>query len=292
MTTPSAGSFADLLPILAVPLAAGLIVLMTHVPLGEQVLRRGIVFIDLAIAQIAALGAMIAASLLDEPWFVAAAGALTALAGAGLVAALGSRFPAWREAAIGLVYVGAAVIAILWISADPRGAHELAAMLSGDVLWVTWTGLAPLALVSALFLLLKATSGRTWTVERGFYPWFAILVSLSVPLLGLYLVFATLIVPALLRAVRPTLGTAATVAIGSGGYAAGLLVSVAADLPSGPCIVLALIALAVIALAIAGNRHRSRRPALAAAPPARSASSGSESPSDWRPQARRTRSRR
>ncbi len=256
MTAPSTGSLADLLPILAVPLAAGLIVLMTHVPLGDQVLRRGIVFIDLAIAQIAALGAMIAASLLDEPWFVAAAGALTALAGAGLVAGLGARFPAWREAAIGLVYVGAAVIAMLWISTDPRGAHELAAMLSGDVLWATWTGLAPLAVVSALFLLLQATSGRTWTVERGFYPWFAILVSLSVPLLGLYLVFATLIVPALLRAVRPTLGTAATVAIGSGGYAAGLLASVAADLPSGPCIVLALIVLAIIALAVAGNRHR------------------------------------
>lgn len=231
----------DTLSIVLVPLIVGFVALTTHVLLGVQVLKRGVVFIDLAIAQIAALGVMIAATVLHDGLAVPLAGAAAALLGAGLVAWLSRLFPDFREALIGLVYVGAAVIALLWISVNPQESHQLATMLSGDVLWVTWSGLLPLAVVSLPFLLLQATGRGAGTVDRYFYPWFAVLVSLSVPLLGLYLVFATLIVPAIVQMARPGTGWASTVAMGTFAYAIGLLASLTWDLPSGPCVVLALI---------------------------------------------------
>lgn len=231
----------DTLVIVLVPLVAGFLVLTTHVLLGAQVLKRGVVFIDLAIAQIAALGVMIAATLVHDGLVAGVSGAAAALAGAGSVAWLSRRFPDLREALIGLVYVGAAVVALLWISVNPQESHQLATMLSGDVLWVTWSGLLPLAAVSLPFLLLHVTGHGALTVGQGFYPWFAVLVSLSVPLLGLYLVFATLIVPAIVRAARPGVGWSGIVGLGTSAYALGLLSSLVWDLPSGPCVVLALI---------------------------------------------------
>ncbi|MGE0798957.1 MAG: metal ABC transporter permease [Lautropia sp.] len=241
----------DTLSLLLAPLAAGILVLSTHVVLGEQVLRRGIVFIDLAIAQVAALGVMIAATLVEDETVAGIAGAVAALAGAALVSGLARRFPAIREALIGLVYVGGAVLALLWISVHPHEArHQLATMLSGDVLWVTWAGLLPLAAVSVPFLLLHLAGHRSLTIERGFYPWFALLVSMSVPLLGLYLVFATLIVPALVRTACPASGWMAVVGLGTLAYAIGLLGSLGWDLPSGPCVVIALIVLGAAALLV------------------------------------------
>jgi zinc/manganese transport system permease protein len=204
-------------------------------------LQRGVVFIDLAIAQIAALGVMIASTIIHNALVVGLSGAAAALAGSALVAWLSRRFPDFREAMIGLIYVGAAVIAVLWISVNPHESHQLSTMLSGDVLWVTWSGLLPLALVSLPFLLLHATGHASLTVGRGFYAWFAILVSLSVPLLGLYLVFASLIVPAIVYRLRPTMSWGGVVGMGTSAYALGLFSSLGWDLPSGPCVVLALI---------------------------------------------------
>lgn len=228
------------LGILLLPLAAGVLVLLTHVPLGEQVLRRGIVFIDLAIAQVAALGVLMASSLIDDAVLAWLAGTAAALGGAALVAWLSHRWPRRREALIGLVYVAGAVLALLWVSADPRGGQKLSAMLSGDVLWVDAMRLAPLAAATLPFLLLHLLAPQRWADGRWFYPCFAILVSLSVPLLGLYLVFATLIVPALAYGGGTRAAAAKAVALGALAYAAGLLASLWWDLPSGPCIVLAL----------------------------------------------------
>jgi zinc/manganese transport system permease protein len=247
----SAPSVLSWLSILLPPLAAGVLVLLSHVTLGVQVLRRGVVFMDLAIAQVAALGVLMAGSLggaMGAPWW---AGSLAALAGAGLVAWLGARWPARREALIGLVYVTAAALAILWVSADPHGAQKLKAMVSGDVLWVTWPGLLPLAVATGLFLLLQALPMPARVRSTLFYPGFAVLVSLSVPLLGLYLVFATLIVPALAAGDGTGWRGLRAVAFGSGGYAVGLGASLWLDLPSGPCVVLALLLTGAMAGAMA-----------------------------------------
>lgn len=245
------------LALLLPPLAAGVLALLSHIPLGRQVLRRGIVFIDLAIAQVASLGVLLAQSLLhwwhygNEPhhlhthtqpepaWLLALAAAGAALAGAALVAQLARAWPRRQEALIGLLYVGAASAAIVLVSADPHGAQRLAALLAGDVLWATWHDLLPLAVASAIFALALRWRPHLLTSDAGFYACFALLISLSLPLLGLYLVFATLIVPALAAPRRAWL-------IGALGYAAGLLLSWHLDWPSGPSVVLALLALSML----------------------------------------------
>ncbi|WP_119157726.1 metal ABC transporter permease [Caldimonas tepidiphila] len=227
--------------VLWVPWVTGFLVLMTHVPLGEQVLQRGIVFIDLAIAQVAALGVLMAGTLIDDHHWSWPAGSLAALGGAALVAWLSERWPERREALIGLVYIAAAAVAVLWVSADPHGHQKLSAMLAGDVLWVNWQDLLPLSIASVTVLLLQSFRPQLLSRTWAFYPCFAILVSLSVPLLGLYLVFASLIVPALSVAHRN--GSSSrwlAVGLGSAGYALGLLASLWLDLPSGPSIVLTL----------------------------------------------------
>jgi zinc/manganese transport system permease protein len=227
--------------VLFVPLAAGMLVLLTHVPLGEQVLRRGIVFIDLAIAQVAALGVLAAGAFGDEHEQAWWAGTLAALAASALIAWLSRRWPSQREALIGLVYVTAAALAILWVSSDPHGAQKLKSMTSGDVLWITWQSLLPLALVTGPFLAVHLWKRELWSRSAVFYPCFAVLVSLSVPLLGLYLVFATLIVPALAAMSAARHRGPQALVLGALGYAAGLAASLVWDLPTGPCVVLALV---------------------------------------------------
>ena len=254
-------SAVELASVLAAPLVAGLLALLTHVPLGEQVLRRGIVFIDLAIAQIAALGVLAAGSGggvdSSAAWW---AGSLAALAGALLVAWLARRWPDQREALIGLVYVGGAAAAMLWVSADPHGAQKLRALLAGDILWVRLESLWPLAAGSALFALMSYLRPAALDHDAVFYPTFALLVSLSVPILGLYLVFAALIAPALsasaLRRAGHPHARRAAYGVGVAGLLAGLAGSFWLDYPSGPGVVLALIATATVWGALAAVRLR------------------------------------
>lgn len=235
--------------LLVMPLLAGLLVLATHVPLGDQVLRRGIVFIDLAVAQVAALGSLIGGSFASDAWSLPLALAF-ALGGSLLMAALGRRHPRYREALIGLIYIAAATVAVLWVAEDPHGAQKLAATLSGDILWVTPGDLALLGVVS-----LAAWSVRLlapgWSRGNGFYVLFAVLVTVSVQQLGLYLVFCTLIVPAL--ATRHLLHAPvwAAYALGAAGYAGGLLLSLWFDWPSGAAVVLNLLVLGIACLLMA-----------------------------------------
>ena len=219
-------------------LAAGLLVTATHVPLGKRVLERGIVFIDLAVAQIAGLGVVFADWLGFEPHgsAVQAAALAAALAGALLLDWTERLWPDVQEAVIGVAFIVAANLAILLLAANPRGAEHLKDLLIGQVLWVTPTQLVPAALACAAILGawfgMGARLGRT-----GFYLLFACAVTISVQLVGLYLVFTTLIVPALAtrRLARGRL--ASCYLLGASGYALGLVASVAFDLPPGPLIV-------------------------------------------------------
>lgn len=243
------------LALLLPPLAAGLLALASHVPLGRQVLRRGIVFIDLAIAQVAGLGVLAGQHLLhDAPGaLLPVAAAVAALLGAALVAWLGRAWPERQEALIGLLYVGAASLAVLLVSADPHGAQKLHGLLSGDVLWASWPRLLPLALATVVFLLALAWRPALLASGWAFYGSFALLVSLSLPLLGLYLVFTTLIVPALVAQRWPRTPARAAFAVGLAGYVLGLLLSWHGDWPSGPAVVLALIGCGAAAI-VAGGR--------------------------------------
>jgi zinc/manganese transport system permease protein len=246
------------LGILLPAFVAGLLVTATHVPLGIQVLGRGIVFIDLAIAQVAGLGVIFADWLGLEPrgWGVQAAALASALAGALFLTWTERRWPEVQEAVIGTTFVLGASGALLLLAANPHGAEHLKDLLVGQILWVDWTRLLAVAAVYAVVLALWF-GARERIGRVGFYLLFAATVTLSVQLVGLYLVFASLIVPALAthRLTRARLPIC--YALGAAGYALGLIASAALDLPSGAVIVwvMALLAIPLFAYGAGRSAH-------------------------------------
>jgi zinc/manganese transport system permease protein len=227
------------LSILGPALAAGLLVLATHVPLGMQVLARGIVFIDLAIAQIAALGVIGAHTLGYDAQGVGVqlAAVSAALAGGLLLTYTEKRWPEIQEALIGVSFVLAATGGLMLLSGDPHGGEHIRDLLSGQILWVSYKQLLPMLLASALILAvwfgLRERFGR-----MGFYLVFACAVTVSVQLVGVYLVFASLIVPALaVRQHAASRRMAMAYLLGATGYAVGLALSALFDLPAGAVVV-------------------------------------------------------
>jgi zinc/manganese transport system permease protein len=245
------------LSIIVPALLAGMLVLITHVPLGAQVLKRGIVFVDLAIAQIAALGVIVAGVADPEPqgWLVQAAAGGAALLGAFLMTWTEKHWPDVLEAKIGVLFILAATGGLLLLAHNPHGGEHLRDLLAGQILWVRYQQLvAPAigtALIAAALFLFNGRLSRL-----GFYLIFALAVTASVQLVGVYLVFASLIVPSLgVRNHRDGRRLPLAYLIGIGGYAAGLLLSTVFDLPSGALIVWCLTLLAILTYAL-GPRKR------------------------------------
>lgn len=236
---------------------AGLIVLSTHVPLGKQVLSRGIIFIDLAIAQIAALGVILAQFCgIDEHSFgVQIAAAAAALAGAGLLAWTDKRWPEYQEPLIGTLFVLAATGGLLLLANNPQGGEHLKDLLVGQILWVSYAQLIPAAILSAILLVFMWLR-RARLTGLFFYALFALAITVSVQLVGVYLVFASLIVPALATAGMQGKARLSTAyAIGALGYASGLALSAVLDLPSGALIVWTLAACALLAQLVPAVRR-------------------------------------
>jgi len=223
---------------------AGLLVLATHIPFGMRVLQRGVIFADLAVAQIAGLGVVIAGllDLADQPLLVQLIAAGSALCGAALLAWIERNAAEVKEAYIGLTFVLAASLGILLMSRD-----VLKDLLVGQILWVNNTQLIGTAVLSAVLLIV-------WRSLHGspshlvFYALFALAITASVQLVGIYLVFASLIVPALATHRLPQRRMAFAFGIGISGYVIGLLLSVWLDLPAGVAIVWAM---AVVGLSTA-----------------------------------------
>ena len=219
-------------------LIAGLLVTATHVPLGIQVLSRGIVFIDLAVAQIAGLGVIFAATIGLDPqgWAVQVSALSAALAGAMILTWTDKLWPDVQEAVIGVTFVVASNAAILLLASNPRGAEHLRELLIGQILWVNPARLPVEALIYGAILAIWFGLGER--IGRiGFYVLFACAVTVSVQLVGLYLVFTTLIVPALSTRYFTRHRILMCYILGALGYAAGLAVSLVSDLPPGPLIV-------------------------------------------------------
>lgn len=226
--------------ILGPALLAGLLVLATHVPLGMQVLDRGIVFIDLAIAQVAGLGVIVAqaAGLGEGGIALQAAAVAAALLGAALLTWTEKRAAQHHEAFIGVLFVLAACAGILVLAGNPHGGEHLKDLLVGQILWVDGTRLVVLGLVSAALLAWMALGGTHRFGRFGFYGGFAVAVTASVQLVGVYLVFCSLIVPALATTARAGRGRyLLAYAVGASGYALGLALSALFDLPSGAVVV-------------------------------------------------------
>ena len=230
---------------------AGLLITAALVPLGIQVIGRGIVFIDLAIAQIAGLGVILADTLGWEPqgWAMQAAALSAALCAALLLTWTERRWPQVQEAIIGATFVLASSAAVLLLAHNPHGGEHLKDLLVGQILWVNPSRLAIDALlygaIVALWFSLHERIGRI-----GFYVLFACAVTASVQQVGLYLVFATLVIPALATFFVTRRRLTKAYAISVLGYCAGLAASAAADLPSGPMIVCAMVAIGIVSASL------------------------------------------
>src|ERR1700754_3092986 len=167
--------FTTQLSILWPALIAGFLVVLSHVPLGQQVLSRGIVFIDLAIAQVAGLGVIAASSfgLPVEGWGAQAAAGAAALAGALLLTWTERKRPEVQEALIGILFVLASTAQILLLANDPHSGENLKDLLAGQILWVSTGQLVRTAILTAAFALVwflwREKLGRI-----GFYVLFAV----------------------------------------------------------------------------------------------------------------------
>ncbi len=253
---------ADMMGLIAPAFIAGMIVSAVHVPLGQEVLRRGIIFIDLAIAQIAALGVVSAGVIfhLEEgvwPFFFAL---LFALGGSGLFSLMEKKSPQHQEAFIGCAFVVAACGILLMLANHPHGGEEIEGLLAGQILWVSWSQIFWSAAVYAAALAAWFGMPR-W--RRGlFYGIFPVVITISVQLIGVYLVFAILIMPAL-GAIKFKECSRLAIAYGIAftAIAAGLIISVLADFPAGPMIVLALAAISLASVLCANVCKKIRKKA-------------------------------
>ena len=252
-----------------------------HAYFGIQVLARKVIFVDLALAQIAALGATVAFMLGHPAQSVATYGyslAFTLLAAVLLAftRAWGTRVP--QEALIGVIYVVAAAAAVLLIDRAPQGAEHLKQILTGNILTSGYNEVAvivPLyAAVGLLHWLLRrrltGTEPLIW--DFVFYASFGVVVTSSVAIAGVLLVFSFLIIPAAIGVMFAS-SLARQLAIGwivgTVISAAGLAASFAFDLPTGAAMVCAFgAALAVAGLLypfLRGNRQSAWRVAIATA---------------------------
>jgi len=202
--------------LMAAPFAASVVLVLIHAYLGGHVLKRGVIFVDLAMAQFAAMGAALGLlfgfELDSVPSYLA--GLACALAAAGLFAAARRRIRAVpQEAIIGIAYVASAAAAIIIADRAPHGAEHIKQILVGSILWVSWAEVLKTALVyGAVGLLLawahpklkRVSEAPEGAREAGlnlfawdflFYAAFAFVVTSSVRIAGVLLVFSILIVP-------------------------------------------------------------------------------------------------
>lgn len=229
-----------------------------HTYLGLHVLARGIIFVDLALAQIAALG-VAAAFLLwgeahgHEARLFAFAAALIAALGFTLLRKIAGQTT--REVVIGCVYVVAAALSVVLLSESTQGMEELKHMLNGNILWVQWAEVGEIALVyaavMALFMIfhrrfhalsfVPGVAGRAQFVwEFLFFAAFALVITLGVILAGVLLVFAFLIIPAFsatLISHRFSRQLVVGSVLGIAGAVLGLWLSLLFDLPTGATVV-------------------------------------------------------
>ena len=271
------------------PLLAGLVLTSIHAYFGLHVIARGVIFVDLSLAQVAALGLTVAI-LAGHPVHSEAAywyALVFAIAGAVLFAIARpyeSSLP--QEAVIGIVYAVSAALAVIVLDRAPLGAEHIKQILIGSILTVTPNDVGLLVLLYGAIGVLHFACRRPLTevsfhpqlaasLPRGTFVWdvifyvsFALVVTSSVRIAGVLLVFSYLIVPAALAGVIVSdLLRRLMLAWSLGAFltALGLYASWSWDLPTGPAIVAAFGgATALFALGAAGRQLTRRKAGIAA----------------------------
>jgi zinc/manganese transport system permease protein len=257
------------------PLVACMVIVAIHSYLGLHVIAREVIFVDLSLAQMAALGSAVAILAGSQPdstvaWLYAL-GFTSIGAVVFAVTRTEERGRVPQEAFIGIVYVVASAAAILVADRTPRGGEAIKDILVGSLLWVTWPVIARLAAVYAVlglfhwvlrrrFLTIsfqpETALANGWSIRWWdflFYLTFGIVITFSVPIAGVLLVFSFLVVPAAIAfQFTRRIGALAVVSwiAGAVASAAGLLVSFHYDLPTGPIIVCMFGLLLLVAVAV------------------------------------------
>jgi zinc/manganese transport system permease protein len=279
----------DVLAFAALPLAAAVVFTGIHTWFGLQVLRRNVVFADLALAQVTALGAtvaVVAGHAVHSAAGYAYALIFTAVGALLLTASRGLARSVRQEAFIGVLYVVATAATVLVVDRSPQGAEHVKKMLVGGILSVTadqvvkFIGLY--SAIGAFHWLIRrpllaaadnsdaaASTGKTVVWDLIFYLSFGVVVTSSVGTAGVLLVFCFLIVPALVGSLfSARIGTALVIGwvVGAGASAAGIFGSFLLDAPTGAVTVVAFAAVLIIAGAVrafvtapADERSRNRQ---------------------------------
>jgi len=186
------------------------------------------------------------------------AAAVAALAGGALLTWTDRRWPDYQEPLIGTLFVLAATGGLLLLANNPHGSEHLKDLLVGQILWVSLHHLIGVAVLSAALLAIMWWQ-RSRLSGPLFYGLFALAITASVQLVGVYLVFASLIIPALATAgMSGTRKLVTAYAIGVIGYVAGLVLSAVLDLPSGALIVWTLAGVAIVARIVLSFAARRR----------------------------------
>ena len=271
----------EMLSFMAAPFAACLVLVGLHAYFGIHVIERRILFVDLAVAQFAALGAVVGFAFGQHPGELGST--LFSLGFATLAAALFAltrvrieKLP--QEAIIGITFVVASAATILVADRAPEGAEHIKETLAGSLLWVTWpTVLKVLVIYIGVgvfhwllrhrFMLIttdpEEAFSRGWRIRWWdflFYLSFGVMITFSVEIGGILMVFAYLVIPACV-AILLHAGMRSRLVIGwivgVIGSAIGLLGSYYLDLPTGPAIVVVLGLMLVAAWLIdRGMAHR------------------------------------
>ena len=246
-----------MLDLMIPPIVAALVILSIHAYLGLHVIARGVIFVDLAFAQIAALGATVGFLMgveHDTP------SALAFSIGFTLVGALIFSFSRLeetvvpQEAVIGITFVVASAAVILIAGFTAEGAEHIAETLTGTLIWVSWPEIIRMAVAYTILAVIyfvfrkpflsvslgevHAPRARGW--DFLFYVLFGIVISFSVPVAGVLMVFSALVIPAVVAFLftsrfRVALGIAW--AVGTVTVVTGVVASFVSDIPTGPLLV-------------------------------------------------------
>ena len=284
--------FEDVLAFAALPLAAAIVFTGIHTWFGLQVLRRNVVFADLALAQVSALGATVA--VVAGHAVQSAAGyaytlIFTAVGALLLTASRGLARSVRQEAFIGVLYVVATAATVLVVDRSPQGAEHVKKMLVGGILSVTADELVKFvilySIIGAIHWLLRrpllaaadhmdasTAIGKFAFWDLVFYLSFGVVVTSSVATAGVLLVFCFLIVPALVGSLFSShIGVALVIGwiAGAAASAAGIFGSFLLDAPTGAVTVVTFAAVLLVAGAIrafitapAAERSRNRQRGL------------------------------
>lgn len=262
-------------PFMLPALCVCLILAGIHTYFGYHIVERGVIFVDLSLSQIAALGASVAILLgwgENAPFLNFCMSLAFTLGGAVLFAFLRkSQNAAPMEALIGISYAGAIALSLLVLEKSATGTEHIKEMLVGTILTVPWKNVIQLGIIvlvvgiihlisrKRLFLISenpeKALENKLklWWWDIVFYATFGIVVTSSVKVAGVLLIFSLLIIPAV-TAVLSVAGTVKKVVFGwifgIIGCALGLEVSLRGDFAAGPSIIATLLTLLLLCAAV------------------------------------------